>query len=103
MSLCLAFIRYHAWLRKCDNGLAGKPEFRRDHDEYRPTTLLDWLQPLVAWIGLVGCILVFGFVSATWWDTKVSFAKVAVAYGAVSASGSPHNVNSLGISAAVLM
>jgi hypothetical protein len=56
---------------------------------YGAKTFFDWLQPIVAWIGLLGCLLVFGTVSATWWDTKVSLPKVAVAYGAVSSISSP--------------
>jgi amino acid transporter len=60
------------------------PHFSRDCPEYKPYTFFAWLQPLVAWIGLLGCILVFAFTSATWWDTKANFTKVAVAYAAVS-------------------
>ncbi|KAL1979980.1 hypothetical protein VTN96DRAFT_4845 [Rasamsonia emersonii] len=82
-ALCLAFIRYQRWLKICDADLARLyPEFKRDSQQYTPRTFLGWLQPLVAWIGLVGCILVFGFASATWWDTRVSVTKVAIAYAA---------------------
>ncbi|KAL2011103.1 hypothetical protein VTN00DRAFT_3821 [Thermoascus crustaceus] len=70
-ALCLAFIRYQLWLEICDADLDRLyPEFRRDSEQYTPRTFLSWLQPLVAWVGLVGCILIFGFASATWWDTR---------------------------------
>lgn len=54
-------------------------QFSRGCEKYKAHTLLDWAQPWIAWI-----ILVFAFTSAAWWDTPVTFSKVAVAYAAVS-------------------
>jgi amino acid permease len=58
-------------------------QYKRSSSKYKSYTLLSWLQPWVAWAGLVGCIVVFAFSSATWWNKPASFTKVAVAYAAV--------------------
>lgn len=58
--------------------------FSRGCVQYKAHTLLDWAQPWIAWIGILGCVLVFAFTSVAWWDTPVTFSKVAVAYAAVS-------------------
>lgn len=81
-ALCLAFIRYHWWIKKCCNDPDMKPEYNRDSNQYEPNTFLDWFQPIPAYIGLVGCVLFFGLASATWWDNRVTLAKVAIAYAA---------------------
>lgn len=84
-ALCLAFIRYEKWLRICDDGLSEHHQrFQRDSAHFTPYTFFAWFQPWVAWIGLVGCLVVFVLVSATWWSTAPNFTKVAEAYGAVS-------------------
>jgi hypothetical protein len=43
------------------------------------------LQPVPAWIGLAGCLLVvFVFSTASWWNGKdITFTKVATAYAGV--------------------
>jgi hypothetical protein len=47
--------------------------------------VFSWAQPIPAYIGLIGCvIIVFVFTSAAWWDTPVDFTIVATVYGAVS-------------------
>lgn len=57
---------------------------RRRSENYKSYTFLGFAQPYVAWLGLIGCILVFGFASATWWSSPADLTKVAVAYAAVS-------------------
>ena len=48
-------------IKKCRNDLDMlKPEYNRDSNQYEPNTFLDWFQPIPAWIGLVGCVLIFG-------------------------------------------
>ena len=72
-------------LRICDDGLSEHHQrFQRNSAHFTPYTFFAWFQPWVAWIGLVGCLVVFVFVSATWWSTAPNFTKVAEAYGAVS-------------------
>ncbi|QDS67850.1 hypothetical protein FKW77_007563 [Venturia effusa] len=56
--------------------------FSRGSEEYKAKTNFIWAQPYIAWIGILGCTLVFAFTSAAWWDTPVLFSKVAVAYAA---------------------
>ncbi|TID16437.1 amino acid transporter [Venturia nashicola] len=84
-SLCVAYIRYHKWIKICKKDLERDSNFKhfsRGCEQYKAHTLLDWAQPWIAYIGLTGCILVFAFTSAAWWDTPVTFSKVAVAYAA---------------------
>ena len=106
-SQCLAFIRYYAWLvsiyesldfssaNVCDIRLRKHKDsiaqYYPEHNRWRGTsqasTILGGLQPVIAWLGLIGClVIVFVFTTATWWSTPVDFSKVAVAYGAVSIS-----------------
>ena len=106
-SQCLAFIRYHAWsvlihesldfssanvcnirLSKHKDSIASVyPEHNRWRETSQASTFLGGLQPVIAWFGLIGClVIVFVFTTATWWSTPVNFSKVAVAYGAVSIS-----------------
>ncbi|KAF8848234.1 amino acid transporter [Acephala macrosclerotiorum] len=85
-ALCLAFIRYERWLELCDDKLKLIPQhehYRRASENYKAYAFIgSWGQPYVAWLGLIGCFLVFGFTSATWWSTKADLTKVAVAYAA---------------------
>jgi hypothetical protein len=79
---CLRLKTYHK--ESLAGGISAPGLYRRDSPDYGVSTLLSWLQPFTAYLGLAGCILVFVSVSTTWWSTEVSFAKVAIAYGAVS-------------------
>ena len=106
-SQCLAFIRYYAWsvliyesldfssanvcnirLRKHNDSIASVyPEHNRWRETSQASTFLGGLQPVIAWLGLIGClVIVLVFTTATWWSTPADFSKVAVAYGAVSIS-----------------
>ena len=106
-SQCLAFIRYYAWLvllygistsralnvcdirlRKHKDSIAQiYPEHNRWRSTSQASTILGGLQPVMAGLGLIGClVIVFVFTTATWWSTPVDFSKIAVAYGAVSIS-----------------
>ena len=59
--------------------------YKRHSKTYRPFTLFGFAQPVPAYVGLLGSVLVvFGFTSATWWIGEVTFSKIAVAYAAVS-------------------
>ncbi|CAF9911795.1 MAG: hypothetical protein HETSPECPRED_000447 [Heterodermia speciosa] len=82
-SQCLAYIRYHAWLKKHRTELAtAYPEYNRWASTWQASTFLAGLQPLPAWIGLITClVIVFPFTTATWWSTEPTFTKIAVAYG----------------------
>lgn len=84
-ALCLAFIRFQRWTHLCATELEreGFGRFIRHSTPYADgvRTVLFGIQPAAAWFGLLGCILVLAFVSATWWTTPVSFIKVAAAYG----------------------
>ena len=71
-------------LKLCDDELERRyPEYRRESNSYKPRTFFMAIQPVPAVLGLVGCLLFFGFTSATWWDTPATFPKVAVAFAAV--------------------
>src|SRR5438045_2056164 len=86
-ALCIAFIRYERWQDICDKDLRASPQYeswRRKSADYKSYTFLGFAQPYIAYLGLLGCILVFGFASATWWSTPADLTKVAVAYAAVS-------------------
>ncbi|KAF7502286.1 hypothetical protein GJ744_006165 [Endocarpon pusillum] len=83
-SLCLAFIRYEYWLRMHKDSLHGA-HYRRynqwDRTVRESSTFLGYFQPVVAWAGLAGClIVVFVFSSAMWWNGVIRFRKVASAY-----------------------
>jgi amino acid transporter len=60
-----------------------RPQYKRNSMLYKSYTFLSWLQPWIAWAGLIGCILTFAFSSAIWWSKPASFTKVAAAYAAV--------------------
>ena len=72
----------------CADGLQkeGFGKYVRHSPQYTDNvrTVLFGVQPVAAWVGILGCGLVFLCVSATWWSTPVSFIKVAAAYGTVS-------------------
>ena len=60
------------------------PEHNRWRGTSQASTILGGLQPFIAWLGMIGClVIVFVFTTATWWSTPVDFSKVAIAYGAV--------------------
>ena len=73
-------------LRKCKHDLTGDYAIYQRHDKkYRPFTLFAFAQPVPAYIGLLGSLLVvLVFTSSTWWIGQVTFSKIAVAYAAVS-------------------
>ncbi|ERF68742.1 hypothetical protein EPUS_07229 [Endocarpon pusillum Z07020] len=83
-SLCLAFIRYEYWLRMHKDSLHGAHYGRYnrwDRTVRESSTFLGYFQPVVAWAGLAGCLLVvFVFSSAMWWNGVIRFRKVASAY-----------------------
>lgn len=94
-SQCLAFIRYYNWLRLHKDDLISLQQ--DDHETYdrynrenldKPEhyySLLSPTQPGPAYLGLTMCFLtIFVFSTATWWTTKATFKKVAVAYAGVS-------------------
>lgn len=86
-SQCLAFIGYYRWLRKWVSQL---PEY---YDRWA-TPRLEWQtkrpflssgQPVVAWVGLIGCLLiVFVLSTARWWNGSYTVGKVATAFAGVS-------------------
>ncbi|RDH15645.1 amino acid transporter [Aspergillus niger ATCC 13496] len=84
-AICLAFLRYYYWfvLKKCEPRLRyhDRPQYIRLHEKYTPRGSLLILQPLQAWIGLIGCITIFAFSSATWWNEDATVTEVAMAYG----------------------
>ncbi|PYI11465.1 amino acid transporter [Aspergillus sclerotiicarbonarius CBS 121057] len=84
-AICLAFIRYYYWyvLKKCGRELGhnNHQKFVRLSAEYTPRGSLLTLQPLQAWIGLIGCLAIFAFSSATWWGRHATITEVAMAYG----------------------
>ena len=86
MSLCMLTRCPRTHL--CKDGLEreGFGRFVRGSPSYADNvrTVLFGIQPVPAWAGIVGCILVFAFASATWWATPVTFIKAAAAYGTVS-------------------
>ena len=61
-------------------------QFKRGVRGYKPYTLFAWAQPFPAITAVAGCLVVLGFCSATWWNSPVTFAKVAIGYTAVSIS-----------------
>lgn len=71
-------------LKLCKEDIARSyPEFNRnDNADYQPITLFRRIQPAPAYLGLIGCILVLAFTSATWWNSPATFSKVAIAYAA---------------------
>lgn len=80
-AISFAYLRYYIWLKRCDKNLVDKyQQFDRSDGSYRPFTVLAFLQPLPAIAAIAGCVIVFAFCSATWWDKDVTFSKVAIGY-----------------------
>lgn len=80
--------RLTLWSRldKCDDVLQRDyPSFSRNSPKYAPRVNLQRFQPIPAWIGLIGCLLFFGFSSAEWWDhpERANPGNIASAYGVV--------------------
>ena len=88
---------YNIRLRKHKDSIASAyPEHNRWRKTSQASTFLGGLQPVIAWLGLIGClVIVFVFTTATWWSTPVNFSKVAVAYGAVSISSTAGMIRQL--------
>ena len=84
--VCLAYIRYWFWFRQHkDHIRATYPEHDRLGLQSQARTLLAPLQPLQAFIGVVGCtVIVFVLTTAVWWSKPASFPKIASVFGAVS-------------------
>jgi amino acid permease len=91
-SQCLAYIRYHHWFHDHKKRGILPAEYNRWNPQpdvypwHKSRTLLASLQPVLAWIGLIACVLVvFVFSSANWWKaSNRTFTKVATAYAGVS-------------------
>ena len=91
-SQCLAYIRYHHWFHDHKKRRILPAEYNRWNPQpdvypwHRSRPFLASLQPVPAWIGLIGCLLVvFVFSTANWWNGKhITFTKVATAYAGVS-------------------
>jgi amino acid transporter len=84
-SQCLAFIQYRKWLHIHRSKLLGRylkyNRWQTEGNENRYDSTLSFLQPAVAYFGLIGCLLiVLIFSSANWWSTDVTVKKVAIAY-----------------------
>jgi hypothetical protein len=61
----------------------GYERFDRNSDQYGAGTALMVVQPGIAWIGLIGSLLVvFVFTTATWWNQSFTGQKFALAYTA---------------------
>ena len=80
--LSLAYIRYLHWLKLCDAGLQDDfAKYRRSDPNYTVWTLFSFIQPVPAYIGLIGSLLtVFVFTSVPWWNGTFSGQKFAIAY-----------------------
>ena len=82
--LSLAYIRYLHWLKLCDKGLQDDlARSRRSDPKYTAWTLFSFIQPIPAYIGLIGSLLIVGiFTSAPWWNGTFTWPKFFIAYGA---------------------
>jgi len=67
-------------LNICKDGLQRHPNYLRGRPEYNARTFLFSAQPAVAYVGAIGSALIIAFASATWWDKRVTFNKVAIAF-----------------------
>lgn len=77
-SQCIAYIRYHHFRKKYHDELQGKLKRFRADAYSKPLTKL---QPLTAWLGLLGCImLVFVFNGACLWNGQDLAIKVPGAF-----------------------
>lgn len=96
-SQCLAYLRYHHWFHGFKKRKQLPPEYNRWHPQpvrfpwHESRPLLASIQPVPAWLGLIGCLLIVTVLtSATWWNGEVSFTKVAEAYAGVCISLFPN-------------
>lgn len=81
-SQCLAFIRYHSW-RKMHKDYLREDQYLRYHPTLNPgsRSWFAYWQPLPAWIGLIGCILVvLVFASVGLYNGKQLRLKAFVIY-----------------------
>src|ERR1700730_953650 len=90
-SQCLAYVRYHHWFHDHKKRRILPPEYNRGDPRadlypwHKSRSLLASLQPIPAWLGLIGCLLiVFVFSTADWWNAVLSFKKVATTFAGVS-------------------
>jgi hypothetical protein len=75
-SLCLAYIRYRRWLSICEDDLREEaPRFVPDHPTYGAHTFLKVVQPFLAYIGMIGSLVIIVFASADMWTTQASALK----------------------------
>lgn len=59
--------------------------FNRTSSSWQARTLLGFYQPLLAYVGLIGCLLmVFVCTSALWWESDATITKIMAAYASVS-------------------
>ncbi|KAL8353949.1 hypothetical protein RB601_003685 [Gaeumannomyces tritici] len=82
-ALCFAYIRFHRGTHKLKNKLSRNADLRpflRASGNYRPKTVLGWLQPLAAGYAFLVCLLIFVFISASMWKTGVNGTKFMAAY-----------------------
>ncbi|KAG9229027.1 amino acid permease-domain-containing protein [Amylocarpus encephaloides] len=76
---CLAFIRYRKWLEKCPELRQGR--FSCFSAESLETRIIAHMQPIPAYLGLVGCLAtVVGFSTASWWQNGTSANSVLAAF-----------------------
>lgn len=102
---CLAYIRYYHWfhLHKKNKLLSAKyNRWNPQPDQYpwhKARPIFADFQPILAWVGLVGCFcIVFVFSTATWWNGEETFEKVATAFAGVSCPDNTALCNSLTVS-----
>jgi amino acid transporter len=101
-AIAFAYLRYYIWyalslifsvrydprtdfnrLKRCNQHLIDDyRQFKRGTNSYKPYTVLAFAQPLPSIVAVAGCLVVLVFCSATWWDHKVTFSKVAIGYAA---------------------
>lgn len=80
----LPWIRLSMHRRELANEEGGRYD-RWNKQTSGSSTFLSYFQPAVAWLGLLGSLLVvFIFSTAQWWNGVTSASKVASAYTAVS-------------------
>ena len=85
-SVCFAYLRYWFWFRQHKDHISERyPEHDRLGLQSQARTLLAPLQPLQAFVGVIGClVIVFILTTAVWWTKPAQFRDVASTFGAVS-------------------
>jgi hypothetical protein len=79
------YLMGHLRLNLCKAGIArDAPEYLRTSPSYAAKTVFFSVQPAMAWIGLIGSVLIIVFACASWWDGRFTAAKLGVGYGEVS-------------------